>query len=149
MVLEALGAFAVACNVLQVAEAGTRILLRAAEYKRATDGALTEQKDLHDVLQTLTTLNSDLRKSLSQADGVEKASPAKMRLIEANNECLRLGSDFINFLKQLQLKDPKKTLGSLRVSIKSFWYRDRMNAMEKAISQARDNLNAALLLYMQ
>jgi hypothetical protein len=38
---------------------------------------------------------------------------------------------------------------SLRMSIKTLWHRDKMDAMEKSLSQARDNLNVAFLVYMK
>jgi hypothetical protein len=40
-------------------------------------------------------------------------------------------------------------LECLRVSIKSLWYREKMDAMESALAQARDNLNVAFLVYMK
>ena len=40
-------------------------------------------------------------------------------------------------------------LDSIRVSIKTMWHKERMEAMEKAVAQARDNLIVAFLVYMK
>jgi hypothetical protein len=49
MVLDPLSAFSVTCNVLQVIEFSVKVLSKAADYRKAETGVLTEQKDLRDV----------------------------------------------------------------------------------------------------
>lgn len=149
MVLEPLSAFSVACNVLQVIEFGVRVLSKAADYRNAETGVLAEQKDLRDVLQYLSNLNTDLIASLPEQTASRPHTVEENRLIEANSQCLRLSKEFIEFLDRLKLKDRYAVFDSLRMSIKTLWHRDKMDAMEKSYSQARDNLNVAFLVYMK
>lgn len=149
MVLDPLSAFAVACNLLQVIELGVKVLGKAADYRKAETGALTEQKDLRDVLQSLNNLNTDLQASLPKQTASGKHTVEEARLLEANDQCLRLSKEFIEFLDCLKLRERRAVLESLRTSIKTFWHRDRMDTMEKSLSQARDNLNIAFLVYMK
>ena len=130
MVLDPLSAFSVACNVLHVIEAGAKVLSKATDYRKAATGVLTEQKDLRDVLQTLSNLNIDLEASLSQETILEHRTVAESRLIEANDQCLRLSRELIAFLDRLKLRDRHVVFESMRMSMKTLWHKDRMDAME-------------------
>ena len=149
MVLDPLSAFSVACNVLQVVEYGVKVLSKAADYQRTETGILTEQKDLQDVSQTLVHLNTDLQASLLEQQGSRDLSREESRLFGANTQCLRLSTELIRFLNGLKLRDRHTVLDSLRMSIKTLWHKDKMDAMEKSLSQARDNLNIAFLVYIK
>jgi hypothetical protein len=149
MVLDPLSAFSVACNVLQIVELGAKILSTAANYRKAESGVLAEQKDLRDILQSLNNLNGDLQASLLQQRTMKQHSVEEARLLEANDQCLRLSKNFLDFLDRLKLKDGHTVYDSLRMSVKTLWHRDTMDAMEKSISQARDNLNVAFLVYIK
>ena len=149
MVFELLSAFAVACNVLQVADLGIRALVRAGEYKVAANGALSEHDDLHKVLQSFEGLNTDLQVTLLKQSSKPVWSAAEERLCRANEECLRLSKDFIAILDHLKIRDRRPVLENFRMSLKSLWYKEKILAMERSVSQARDNLNIALLVYTQ
>lgn len=149
MVLDPLSAFSLACSVLQVVEFGVKLLSTAANYRKAESGVLIEQQDLRDVLQSLNNLNTDLQTSLLQQATIRQHSVEESRLLEANNQCLRLSKNFIDFLDRLKLRDGHAVLDSLRVSVKTLWHKDKMDAMEKSLSQARDNLNVAFLVYIK
>src|SRR5271156_3335491 len=149
MVLEPLSAFSVACNVLQIIDFGSKVLTKAIDYQKVANGALSEHQDLRHVLQSLKNLNADLQASMPQLAGTKPLSTAETRLLEANTECLRLSNEFIDLLDRLKVKNRHAMLECLRMSIKSLWYREKMDAMESALSQARDNLNIAFLVYMK
>lgn len=149
MVLDPLSAFSVACNVLQMIELGAKVLNRAAHYRKAEAGILIEQKNLRDVSQSLNNLNSDLQSSLLQQTATKQHTVEEVRLLEANDQCLRLSKDFIDFLERLKLRDGHAVFDSLRMSIKTLWHKDKMDAMEKSLSQARDSLNVAFLVYIK
>ena len=149
MVLDPLSAFSLACNVLQIVEFGVNVLSKAADYRKADAGLLTEQKDLRDVSQSLYNLNTDLLASLPRQRLSREHTVEDARLLEANDQCLRLSKDFIDFLDRLKLRESHAVFDSLRMSIKTLWHRDKMDAMAKSLSQARDNLNVAFLVYMK
>ncbi len=149
MVLDPLSTFAVACNVLQVTETGVRVLMRASEYKAAVNGTLDEHTDLRNILRDLQDLGTELQSTLPQSEATHDSIPSEARLQQAIETCLRLSRDLIAILDRLQLRKRNARLDSLRKSVKSMWYKDRINALEKNLSQARDNLNIAFLIHMQ
>jgi hypothetical protein len=125
------------------------VLSKVIDYRKAADGALSEHQDLRHVLQSLKNLNADLQASMPQQARTRPLSTAETRLLEANAECLRLSNEFIDFLDRLKVKNRHAMLECLRMSIKSLWYRQKMDAMESALSQARDHLNISFLVYMK
>jgi hypothetical protein len=146
--MDPLSAFSLACNVLQFIEFGTKILTKASEYHSAPDGALEEQRNLRGVMQSLNGLNVDLASSLSTSSEIE-IPPAKQKLIAANEQCLHLSNKFIRLLNSLKVNDGRSKLESLRMAIKSVWYKEKVQAMNKELTEARDNLNIALLVWIQ
>ncbi|KAL9619550.1 MAG: hypothetical protein Q9160_005826 [Pyrenula sp. 1 TL-2023] len=147
--LEPLSAFSLACNVLQIVEYGAKILTKTIEYRNAADGTLAEHQNLFDVLQSLKGLNVDIQASMPRPSDGEEQSAAGSRLTAANEDCLRLSEDFVNFLDRLKVYDTRSMLESVRLSIKSVWYKERLENMKNALSQARDNLNIAFLVFME
>ncbi|PYH96452.1 hypothetical protein BO71DRAFT_482045 [Aspergillus ellipticus CBS 707.79] len=142
--MDPISAFSLACNVLQVIELGHRVLSNTVNYHRATNGELSEQQDLRTVAQRLNSLDVDLQESLPSPDSKANLTPAEAHLMQANGECMRLSSDFIEFLDRLKLRNPHAVLESVRASMNAIWYREKLETMQRAVTQARDNLNMAI-----
>lgn len=150
--MEPLSAFSVACNVLQIVEIGAKVLKTAAEYRSAADGAISEHAELRNISQSLLALNADLRTSLSgpTATDTKIQNKAKILLESANDQCLKVSTDFIKLLDRLKVDGTRHAmLESLRLGVKSLWYKDKLDSLNNALAQARDNLNVAFLMYMK
>jgi len=152
--MDPLSAFSVACNVLQIVDIGAKVLKTAAEYRAATDGAISEHAELRNISQSLLALNAELQTSLSaptpKATDTGAQDKAKLLLESANDRCLKVSIDFIKLLDRLKVDGTRHAmLESLRLSVKSLWYKDRIDSLNNALSQARDNLNIAFLMYMK
>jgi hypothetical protein len=146
MVLDPLSAFSVACNVLQIVETSLRVLGKTAECYKS--GAPDEISTILGNLYTIESLNDELRGFLPDRLGKTPLSPAELRLVEANEQCLRLSGDFIQLLDSLKVTK-KSVWHSIGISIKTMWYQDKVESFEKAISESRANLTLAFLLFMQ
>ncbi|PYI27484.1 hypothetical protein BP00DRAFT_450240 [Aspergillus indologenus CBS 114.80] len=147
--MDPLSAFSLACNILQVIELGQKTLTLTLNYRKASTGETREHEDLQGVLQCLISLNVDLHASIPNSAEPGSLTPAQARLIQANEECLRLSIEFVDLLNKLKLRTPHALLESIRASIKTLWNRDRMEAMSTAVGRARENLNTALLFYLK
>lgn len=146
--MEPLSAFSLACNILQIVEYGANVLSRAAEYRIAPNGALSEHNTLNDVMQSLKRLNGELVLLLPSAAESPKATPHESRLIAANEECMRIADGLITLLERLKVNQ-SGTFEGIRMGIKSLWYEGKVKVMKSDLSEARDNLNLALLVFMQ
>ena len=149
MVLDPLSAFAVACNILQVVEFGVKALNKAAEYRKFESPLVGEQADLQSVTHSLNDLNASLHDAISAHGDKQEKTREEVRLLEANEQCLQLSQELMDFLDRFRLKEGHSALASLRAGIKVLWSRDKMDAMAKSVSQARDNLTIAFLLFMK
>lgn len=146
MALDPLSAFSVACNVLQIVETSLRVLGKTAECYKS--GAPDEVSTLIGNVYTIEGLNDELRNFIPDPIGKIPLSPTELRLVEANEECLRLSGDFIRLLESLKVTK-QSVWHSIGSSIKTMWYQDKLANFEKAISESRANLTLAFLLLMQ
>lgn len=146
MVLDPLSAFSVACNVLQIVETSLRVLGKTAECYKS--GAPDEVSILIGNLYTIEGLNDELQTFIPDPLGKIPLSPTELRLVEANEECLRLSGDFIRLLESLKVTK-KSIWHSIGISIKTMWYQDKLAGFEKAVAESRANLTLAFLLLMQ
>lgn len=152
MVLEAIGAFSLACNILHVLEYGTKVVRSARTLHGSSKGATIEVDDLENISQQLSKLNKDLSDSL--ASSLPLASPLQTRLTECNTESLRLSEKFVHFVQKLRPKrstpeyNPTWT-ESFRSSVRLKWHQEEIEAMQKSLSHAKSNLIIAFLLHMQ
>ncbi|KAI4596649.1 hypothetical protein KJ359_004991 [Pestalotiopsis sp. 9143b] len=128
--MEPLSAFSLACNILQIVEYGANVLSRAAEYRIAPNGALSEHNTLKDVMQSLKRLNGELVLLLPSAAESPKATPHESRLIAANEECMRIADGLITLLERLKVNQ-SGTFEGIRMGIKSLWYEGKVKVMKK------------------
>ncbi|ETI22265.1 hypothetical protein G647_06338 [Cladophialophora carrionii CBS 160.54] len=151
MVLEAIGAFALACNILQVVEYGAKVVAKAGSLHRPSRESTTAITDLDAITQQLNNLNNDLGSSAVPAPS--QACPLYARLAECNAESLRLSQNFIDFVQKLR---PKTTASqgnpswaaSFRFAIRLRWHQEEVQALQNSVSHARSNLIVAFLFYM-
>ncbi|KAG6355219.1 hypothetical protein INS49_004300 [Diaporthe citri] len=145
MVLDPLSAFSVACNVLQIVETSLRVLGKTAECYKS--GAPDEVSIIIGNLYTIEGLNDELQNFIPDPLGKIPLSATELRLVEANEECLRLSGDFIRLLEGLKVTK-KSVWHSIGSSIKTMWYQDKLAGFEKAVAESRANLTLAFLLLM-
>jgi hypothetical protein len=152
MVLEAIGAFALACNILQVVEYGAKIVAKAGSLHRPSRGSTTEIHDLDAIAQQLNDLNKNLDSSVVPPP--PQACSLYARLAECNAESLRLSQKFIDFVQKLRPKTAASSgyqswAESFRSAIRLRWHQEEIQALQNSVSQARSNLILAFLFYMQ
>ena len=151
MVLEAIGAFALACNILQVVEYGAKIVCKASNIHRPNAENVSEIDDLDATTQQLNRLNKDLSGSIASIPAL--SNPLQTRLTECNTESLRLSQTFIDFIAKLRPKASSTAskpawAESFRSAIRMKWHKEEIEAMQANISQAKSNLIMAFLLHM-
>ena len=147
--MEPLSAFALASSVLQVVEFGVKVISKATEYRKSDNAYLPEHGNLRGIAESLNSMNNGLYASLERQTASEQPEAEELHLIETNKECLRISKAFVVCLDDLKLKDKRTTFDSLRMSLRALWRKDKIENMEKTVSQARNNLNIALLVFIK
>jgi hypothetical protein len=107
MTLDPLSVFSVACNVLQILETSPGVLGWAAECYKS--GSPDEVSTIIGNVHTIQGLNNELTNILTDPLGKMSLSSSELRLVDANEKCLRLSGDFAALLD------------SLKVTKKSVW----------------------------
>jgi len=150
MVCDPISAFAIACNILQVVEVGVKTLSAAAACRKSETGALLkDHSDLQNVSNTLRNLTESLDASVAEKQNSNEHSTQTLQLLLANEQCARLSKEMLGLLDTLRIKDKHAVFDSIRVSVRSVWHRDRIEALQRSVSQARDNLIVAFLVYFK
>lgn len=148
--MEPLSAFALASSVLQVVEFGVKVISTATEYRKSDNAYLAEHGDLRGIAESLNSMNNGLYASLErQTAGVLQPLAEELHLIKTNEECLRISKAFVRCLDDLKLKDKRAIFDTVRMSLRALWQKDKIENMEKTVSQARNNLNIALLVFIK
>ena len=147
--MEPLSAFALASSVLQVVEFGVKVISKATEYRHSEDARLFEHENLRGIAESLNGMNDRLSTSLEHQTASRQLEAEELHLIKTNEECLQISRDFIKSLDDLKLKDQRAIFAAVRMSLRALWHKDKIENMEKTVSQARNNLNIALLVFMK
>lgn len=146
--MEPLSALPLACNVLQIVEYGANILSKTAEYRSAAEGALAEHERLRGVLKSLKELNVELSAVIAASGDPVGLPLSKVKLVEANEECMRLSDGFFELLDRLKITK-RSTIKSLCMSLKSLRFEDKIKCLKDALHEAKTNLVIASLVFSQ
>lgn len=147
--MEPLSAFALASSVLQVVEFGVRLIAKATEYRASDNAYLAEHGNLRGIAESLNSMSNGLSASLERQKASKQPEAEELHLIKMNEECLRISKAFVGSLDDLKLKDKRAIIDSVRMSLRALWHKDKVENMEKTVSQARNNLNIALLIFIK
>lgn len=149
MLLEGIAAFALACNILQIVEYGAKIAIKARGLRPSDESRDLEAEDLESLAKQLFDLNQEFNNSARTRSG--SSDPLQAKLIECNNESLRLSRKFIDFVESLRPKHSNSHLKShlvrsLRQAFRSKLHQEGLETMQREVSEARSNLMLAFLL---
>ena len=147
--MEPLSAFALASSVLQVVDFGVKVISKATEYRKSDNAYLAEHGDLRGIAESLNSMNNGLYASLERQTASRQPEAEELHLIKTNEECLRISKAFVGCLDDLKLKDKRAIFDTVRMSLKAVWHKDKIENIEKTVSQARNNLNIALLVFIK
>lgn len=148
MVFDPFTTFAVSCNVLQVVEAGIKVLSKAVELYKSSQGILKEQVELHRTLTQLVELNTDLASRISSSSN-SNDDPAVVRIVRASVECLEISKKLINLLSTFEARGKFKLLDSIQKAYKIRSQSRILARLEGRLSEAKSNLNLCLLVHMK
>ncbi|OAL28944.1 hypothetical protein AYO22_02380 [Fonsecaea multimorphosa] len=144
--IEPLTAIAVAGNVLQFAELGTKLLLKACEVYKSTDGLDDEYRDLGIIAENVRNCNTVLEQFALMLPPEHKSSAHN--LLEANNFCLKISTEFLQLLEQAAPKsEDHKISAAFKSAFTNLRKQNKIARLDKNINHARSNLLMNLLAF--
>jgi hypothetical protein len=137
---EAIAALALAGNVLQFIDFGSRFISHAWKvYKTGVDGA--------DAVPNLQLLTTDLQNVLTSLQRRQEGdSPGMGRLCE---ECSRVARRLLESLNLLNLPDKMRKRDAVKAAFKATWNRDEIKAFQQELDGFRQQLTLHLLLSLR
>lgn len=150
--MDPLGAFAVACNALQVVEYGTKVIITAAELFRSMRGGASELKQLDAISSRLKKLSEQLLNlNARSTTATQIPSSVVLQLNGANEEVLELSIALHQLIGKYQPtgQDLRASLDCLGKAFRLNWKRADIDRLAARLAHARSNLMLAFLLYMQ
>lgn len=152
MVMEPLSAFALACNILQIVEYGSKALTTAAELYRASQGGSSEVNRILGITDNLRKTSEALEKVIgTDPANSSQPQPIERHLYAANLEVALLSQKFRAVLEKYipEGNGMPARIQSLRNAFRLRWRKEDLQSLERNLGHARSNLVLAFLLFMQ
>ena len=152
MVLDPLAALSVGASVVQFVDFSSKLISKATELYKGSRNALIEVQELHDVSRRLIRLDENLfgtRRALRAHNKQKNLPPAEEALQQVSLECTKMAAEFIDTLDKLLAPSEHKAWKSCRQAFKAIWNKDGLEAMQRRLSQQREQLVIHLLVVIR
>ena len=150
--MEAIAAFGLACNVIQVVDFSTKVAAKCKELYK--DGASSENKDIESMAKHLTDLSTGLKSpSAVQRPGSVPHSCQDEQdlqdLQELAQKCSGTATELIGEIQKLCIHDRRKKRDVLRKAVKVIWEKDAIEDIQKRLEKYRSALDTRILINLR
>jgi hypothetical protein len=145
--MEAIAAFSVACNVIQVVDFGLRTVSKCREIYN--QGTAIDHQDLDNTSKHLAEINEKLSTSIQNALTNKPLSKDEYELQELAFKCTRTASDLRDELDKLKIFGRRGKRAVLAKAWKSIRRNDTINKIKERLSDYERVLNTRLLLRLR
>jgi hypothetical protein len=164
MIIDPVTAFGLAVNVLQLLEFGGQLIAKSRELHSSSDGYMVEHREILTASRRLYSLQLELtdslqlisKKSTGKAHGLlilqtgpDKLTHAEQALKAVLEECEGIAQDFSQALEKFAASPGQHKWKSYRSAFKALWNKDGLLAMQRRLSQQREQLVIHLLVIVQ
>ena len=138
--MEAIAAFSLACNVIQVVDTGIKVASKACELHR--DGNTGENEDIQRTTQHLVQASASLQQSMINANDKELETVA--------NECQSAADELLVKLENLKLGGghKKRKLRSIGKAVRSMTEKDAIKQSQTRLEECRKALDSGVLVHL-
>ena len=166
--MEALAALSVASSVVQFVDFASKLVSKGNSYYRSTDGVEEEHAKLEGAAKNLSRISEDLNDTLGRcsrstdpldgqpaiglivdAEKGSKPGPGEEALKQVAMDCQKIAVEFISILNKLKMHGPRKRWKSFRQALKSYWSKERIEAVLRRLQLAREDLVLHLLVALK
>ena len=138
--MEAIAAFSLACNVIQVVDFGIKVASKSRELYR--DGTTCESEDLQRTTDHLSQASASLGKSMKGANDKELETIA--------TECRSAARELLLKLDDLKLGANKNSRGIRAIgrAMKSIRKKDAIKQLQARLETCRRSLDTGILVHL-
>ncbi len=142
---EAVAAFSLAVNILQVVEYGYQFVRTAWQIWDAGGGSV-------DTLRSLRLVADDLKPAMSQLSGQPQSSQPTYNnnLSTLGMECAKVAQEMLATLDEVEgdLTSRKKRI-AIMAAFKQIWKRNEIEALQSRLESLRNQINFSLLVSLR
>ena len=138
--MEAIAAFSLACNIIQVVDTGIKVASKACEIHR--DGSTSENEDIQRTTNHLVQASTSLQQSMINANDKELETVA--------NECQSAADELLVKLDNLKLGGvhKKRKLRAIGKAVKSMTEKDAIKQSQTRLEECRKALDSGVLVHL-
>lgn len=141
--MEAIAAFALACNVVQVVDFGLKTASKFGEIYK--EGSTIDHQDLYYTSKQLAEITEKLSASIHQAQTNKLLTRDEDQLADLADKCTKCAKDLRKELDNLTLSGGQGKRAALSKAIKSFRRNDGIKKIKDRLGEYERVLNTRLL----
>ena len=141
--MEAIAAFSLACNVIQVVHCGIDVVSKCRELW--TEGSLSEYEPLEHMANHLTTLRNALDFSLAQGNQNICQGPDQA-LLDLAEKCSITAEELSGELQKLKVKGAHRKRQIIRNSAICLWKNSSIEKIQTRLDEYRKILDSRILI---
>lgn len=140
---EAIAAFAVAGNVLQFLQAGSRFILNAQRIFRAQGDGLSNLRDLR-------LISTNFQDILTQLQAAPRSSKhISTGLLSLSSECSRTIRGLLSRLEQIGAREKGHQVDRVLAAFQATWYEREIDSLKERMDSFRNQLASNLILELR
>ncbi|KAI9868493.1 MAG: hypothetical protein M1813_005937 [Trichoglossum hirsutum] len=146
--MEALAAFGVAANVLQIVDFSVKLL--STGHQVLQTGSTVNNSELEVVAKDLRALSENIKRTVRPAPTIMGClSKDDQGLENLANDSTKVADELLVVLSELQLQGDRRKWKSFRQAIKTTWNKSRIDETAKRLETIRDELQFRILVSMR
>jgi len=146
--MEALAAFGVAVNVIQVIDFSMKLVSGSRNIYNSADDQLIEHSELAITTKTMAALIDRLEISL-ECDSARATSAKNLPQHRLGHGCRAVAVELLQALSQLKVEGTNKRWKSCRQALLTIRHKDKIDDLEKRLSRFRDQIVAVVLVSLR
>ncbi|KAE9364418.1 hypothetical protein N431DRAFT_421379 [Stipitochalara longipes BDJ] len=148
--MDALTALSLAGNIIQFVDFGTKLLSRAGELYKSSQGSLRVNDEIELVTADLKSLITKIQVSLLKKDESEdlgdqdQAQSGSFRKV--CDEAVKVADELVGRLKKLKINGKHRRLTSLQQAVKTLWNEKEVASLMRRLLTLKETLESHVLL---
>ncbi|OAL22982.1 hypothetical protein AYO22_06890 [Fonsecaea multimorphosa] len=143
--MEALAAFGLACNVIQVVDASWKAFDIYTQFRER--GTTARADELRHSTQHLVTCNKSLQDSLSNAPAFPLL-PSGVDFTELTKNCIESAEELGKELEKIKLEPGSGRFSTLRKAVRANWKSDRIEELKRKLDNYARALDSTNLVHL-
>lgn len=148
--MEPLSALSIAASVIQFVDFSSKFISETVEIYKSSQKTTKWSSDIQNLTQKFQDLALNLEKSLTEGELQDQEPSAnEVALLELCSNCKEVSQQFVDTLREIQRTGKGGKLDSARQAIRNMWSKDRVETLQRGVSEFRQQLTLNILISLR